>query len=102
VGQAGVWGVAKDNSLWFRPGSAGRTGDCAGEQWSKVRNGTELVVVVLVLVVVGVVVEVVVVVVVVEIEVVIVVVVVVVVVVYCLRYKGYRQIGFALNYKFLL
>ena len=31
-----MWGVAKDNSLWFRVGSAGRTGEWAGDNWTKV------------------------------------------------------------------
>ena len=31
-----MWGVAKDNSLWFRVGTAGRTGEWAGDNWTKV------------------------------------------------------------------
>ena len=36
VGGAGVWGVAKDNSLWFR-GVAGKTAATVGETWSKMQ-----------------------------------------------------------------
>ena len=36
VGGCGMWGVAKDNSLWFRVGTAGRTGEWAGDNWTKV------------------------------------------------------------------
>ena len=32
-----MWGVAKDNSLWFRVGTAGRTAEWAGDNWTKVR-----------------------------------------------------------------
>ena len=37
VGGAGVWGVAKDNSLWFR-GVAGRTDSSVGENWTKMQS----------------------------------------------------------------
>ena len=37
VGGCGMWGVAKDNSLWFRVGTAGRTAEWAGDNWTKVR-----------------------------------------------------------------
>ena len=36
VGGCGMWGVAKDNSLWFRVGTAGRTAEWAGDNWTKV------------------------------------------------------------------
>ena len=36
VGGAGVWGVAKDNSLWFR-GVAGRTDTTVGDNWTKLQ-----------------------------------------------------------------
>ena len=39
VGGCGMWGVAKDNSLWFRVGTAGRTGEWAGDNWTKVEHG---------------------------------------------------------------
>ena len=38
VGGAGIWGVAKDNSLWFRGGTAGKTNCCVGENWTKVQS----------------------------------------------------------------
>ena len=37
VGGAGVWGLAKDNTLWFRGGTAGRTDSVVGESWTKVQ-----------------------------------------------------------------
>ena len=37
VGGCGMWGVAKDNSLWVRVGTAGRTAEWAGDNWTKVR-----------------------------------------------------------------
>ena len=36
AGGAGVWGVAKDNTLWFRGGSGGKLG--GGETWTKVQS----------------------------------------------------------------
>ena len=37
VGGAGVWGLAKDNTLWFRAGTAGKTDSSVGENWTKVQ-----------------------------------------------------------------
>ena len=37
-----MWGVAKDNSLWFRVGTAGRTGEWAGDNWTKVSSSLGL------------------------------------------------------------
>ena len=37
VGGAGVWGLAKDNTLWFRGGTAGKTDSFVGESWTKVQ-----------------------------------------------------------------
>ena len=37
VGGAGVWGLAKDNTLWYRPGTAGRTDSSVGETWTKLQ-----------------------------------------------------------------
>ena len=37
VGGGGVWGVAKDNSLWFR-GVAGRTDTTVGDNWTKMQS----------------------------------------------------------------
>ena len=37
VGGAGVWGLAKDNTLWFRGGTAGKTDFTIGESWTKVQ-----------------------------------------------------------------
>ena len=36
VGGAGVWGLAKDNTLWFRTGSAGKAS--IGDTWTKVQS----------------------------------------------------------------
>ena len=36
VGGAGVWGVAKDNTLWFRGGTAGKM--AVGDNWTKVQS----------------------------------------------------------------
>jgi len=37
VGGAGVWGLAKDNSLWFR-GVAGKTEATVGDTWTKMQS----------------------------------------------------------------
>ena len=37
VGGGGVWGLAKDNTLWFRGGTAARTDSSVGESWTKVQ-----------------------------------------------------------------
>ena len=38
VGGAGVWGVAKDNTLWVRGGSAGKMS--IGDNWCKVQSAS--------------------------------------------------------------
>ena len=39
IGGAGVWGIAKDNSLWLRNGSVGHTATSLGDAWTKVQVG---------------------------------------------------------------
>ena len=37
VGGSGVWGLAKDGTLWFRTGTVGKTESSVGETWTKVQ-----------------------------------------------------------------